>query len=122
MRPPIEFTSLKGNAMEVKRVIAIIRSEALEALEEKLKSLHVGGVTVSRVKGYGEYKNLFTSDWMIQRTKVEIFIEASEVDELIDAMLDIARGDVPGAGVVAVLPVERFLHLRTGTETLPPRA
>ncbi len=107
--------------MEVKRVVAIIRSEALDALENKLKSLHVGGVTVSRVKGYGEYKNLFTDDWMIEHTKVEIFIETPKVNELIDALLEIARGDVPGAGVVAVLPVERFLHLRTGTETLPPR-
>jgi nitrogen regulatory protein P-II 1 len=107
--------------MEVKRVIAIIRSEALDALEEKLKSLHVGGVTVSRVKGYGEYKNLFTNDWMSDHAKVEIFIEAPKLDELIDGLLDIARGDIPGAGIVAVLPVERFLHLRTGTETLPPR-
>jgi hypothetical protein len=34
-------------------------------------------------------------------------------------MLDIERGGAPGAGIVAVIPVERFLHLRTGTEVLP---
>ena len=104
--------------MSIKRIIAIIPSDVLKALESRLKTLHVGGVTVSRVKGYGEYKNLYSIDWMSEHTKVEIFIEEARVDALIDAMLDMARGDPDGGGIVAVLPVERFFHLRTGTETL----
>lgn len=39
--------------MNIKRVIAIIRSDVLETLEARLKTLQVGGVTVSTVKGYG---------------------------------------------------------------------
>ncbi|MEP6657097.1 MAG: P-II family nitrogen regulator [Betaproteobacteria bacterium] len=105
--------------MSIKRVIAIIRSDMLGSLEARLKKLQIGGITVSRVKGYGEYRNLYTIDWMSEHAKVEIFIEEAKVDALIEAMLDVAHAEPPGAGIVAVLPVERFLHLRTGTDTLP---
>lgn len=105
--------------MNIKRVIVIIPSDVLKKLEARLKTLQVGGVTVSRVKGYGEYKNLYSIDWMSEHAKVEIFIEEPRLDALIDAMLDLTRADPSGGGIVAVLPVERFLHLRTGTATLP---
>jgi len=98
--------------MDYKRIIVIIPSEALEVIEEKLRQLRVGGVTVSQVKGYGEYKNLFARDWMSEHTKIEIFAEAPKVDELIDALAEVSRGAPPGAGIAAVVPVERFVHLR----------
>lgn len=101
--------------MEFKRIIAIIPNEALAVLEASLKRLQVGGMTVSRVKGYGEYKNLFTDDWFSEHTKVEIFIEAPRVDAILNAILEIEHKGSPGGGIVAVIPVERFLHLRTGT-------
>ncbi len=104
--------------MSIKRVIAIIPSDMLKTLEARLKALQVGGITVSRVKGYGEYKHLYSIDWMSEQAKVEIFIEEARLDALIDAMLDMGRADPYGGGIIAVLPVERFLHLRTGTETL----
>lgn len=106
--------------MAIKRVIAIIRGDMLATLEERLKRLHIGGITVSRVKGYGAYKNLYTRDWMSEHAKIEIFIEEAELDTLIGAMQEVAHANPPGTGIVAVLPVERFLHLRTGSETLSP--
>ena len=41
------------------------------------------------------------------------------MDALIEVMRDVAHANPPGAGIVAVLPAERFHHLRTGTDTLP---
>ncbi|MGH8790459.1 MAG: P-II family nitrogen regulator [Cupriavidus necator] len=105
--------------MNIKYVVAIVRSDNLKMLEVRLNSIRVGGVTVTNVKGYGEYKNLFSSDRLVEHTRVEIFAEESKVDLLVRALLDAAHSDPPGAGIVAVMPVERFLHLRTGTETLP---
>lgn len=105
--------------MSIKRVIAIIRADMLGIFEARLKRLQVGGITVSLVKGYGAYKNLYTSDWMSEHAKIEIFIEEAELDALIEAMRDVAHANPAGAGIVAVLPVERFLHLRTRTDTLP---
>ena len=105
--------------MNFKYVVAVIRSDALESLEARLAGIHVGGITLTKVKGFGEYKNFFTSDWLSEHTKIEIFAEESKVELLLNALLEAAHSDVPGAGIVAVIPAERFLHLRTGTEALP---
>lgn len=105
--------------MNIKYVVAIVRSDSLEALEAKLSSLQIGGITVTNVKGYGEYKDLFSYDRLVEHTRVEIFTEESKVDLLVSALLAAARADPPGAGVVAVMSVEKFLHLRTGSEVLP---
>ncbi|TBR72409.1 MAG: P-II family nitrogen regulator [Burkholderiaceae bacterium] len=105
--------------MNFKYVVAIVRSDAVESLETKLASIHVGGITLTKVKGFGEYKNFFTSDWLSEHTKMEIFTEEAKVELLLDALLKAAHSDIAGAGIVAVMPVERFLHLRTGTEVLP---
>ena len=105
--------------MNFKYVVAIVRPDAVESLEAGFKSLGVGGITLTKVKGFGEYKNFFTGDWLTEHTKIEIFTEASKVEPLLGVFLEAAHGDIPGAGIVAVMPTERFLHLRTGTETLP---
>ena len=104
--------------MNFKYVVAIVRPDAVESLEARFKSLGVGGITLTKVKGFGEYKNFFTGDWLTEHTKIEIFTEASNVEPLLGVFLEAAHGDIPGAGIVAVMTTERFLHLRTGTETL----
>jgi nitrogen regulatory protein P-II 1 len=108
--------------MDFRYVVAIVRPEVVGELEKKLVSLGIGGVSVSKVKGYGEYKNFFTSDWFSDHARIEVFVEAEKVAELLAALLELARGDIAGAGVAAVMPVEKFVHLRTGTEVLPTRA
>lgn len=105
--------------MSFKYVVAIVPPEAVESLERKLRSIRVGGITLTRVKGFGEYKNLFANDYLSDHTKIEIFAEESKVGGLLDALLETAGSDVPGSGVVAVIAVDQFLHLRTGTESLP---
>ncbi len=104
--------------MDFKYIVAVVRSDALESLEAKLADIHIGGITLTKVRGYGGYKNLYTKDWLSDRTKIEIFVETSRVELLLNTLLETASADVPGTGIVAVMPVERFLHLRTRTETL----
>ena len=99
--------------MNVKYVIAIIRPDALMALETKLGSLHVQGMTVTKVKGFGEYTDFYSKNHLTEHLKVEIFVEESKVDELTNAILDVAHSDIPGAGILAVLPVDTFWHIRT---------
>lgn len=79
--------------MSTKRVIAIMRADMLGALEARLKRLQVGGITVSRVKGYGAYKNLYTSDWLARQDRN--FPRRSR-DALIEAMQEVAHADPPG--------------------------
>lgn len=104
--------------MGFKYVVAIVRGSVLEALEARLASLGVRGLTVSKIRGQGEYVNVLAKDHLVGHTKIEIFIEESSAEAVADAIMDVAHSDVPGAGVLAVMPVEKFLHIRTRSETL----
>lgn len=108
--------------MQFKYVMAIVRADALAALEAKLGSLHVRAITVTKVMGFGEYANFFSRDHLTEHLKVEAFVEESKAEALANAFMDAAHSDVPGAGVVAIMPVDRFLHIRTRSETLPDGA
>ena len=105
--------------MSLKYVVAIIRPDVLDALEVKLGSLHIRGMTVSKVKGFGEYVDFLAKSHLTEHIKIEIFIEESRLEALTTGIMDIAHSDVPGAGIVAIMPVEKFFHIRTRSEALP---
>ena len=99
--------------MSMKCVIAVVPSDRLQALERKLATVHAPGLTTTKVKGYGEYKNFFASDVTTEHTKIEIFVEEASVEAITRAIMDVAQSTVPGAGIVAVMPTEAFFHLHT---------
>lgn len=68
--------------MDFRKVTAIIRGDKLEKVEQRLHELRVPGISVTRVKGYGEYANFYTNDWMTPHARVEIFISARRADEI----------------------------------------
>lgn len=105
--------------MNLKYVVAIIRPDVLAALETELGRLHVRGLTVTKVAGFGEYADFFATNHLTEHLKVEIFSQASEAEAIVSAIRAIARSDVPGAGIVAVMPVEQFFHLHTPPEGPP---
>jgi nitrogen regulatory protein P-II 1 len=102
--------------MELRKVTAIIRSSMLKQVEERLQGLHVRGLSVSNVKGYGEYSNFFTHDWMVTHSRIEIFTVGSRADAIARAILETAHTGKSGDGFVAVLPVEKVYRIRTGAE------
>jgi len=102
---------IKERVMRTKWIIAIIPTELLESLERQLATAHAPGLTITKVKGYGEYKNFFSSDLTTVHTKVEIFADEAEVEAITNAIVEVGKSTVPGAGIVAVVPVDGFLHL-----------
>lgn len=108
-------------ATEFALVVAIIRGLALEAAEKKLQELGVRGITVSKVKGYGEYANFYARDWMVDQVKIEVFAARDQVERIAGAILDAAHTGSPGDGIVAILPVETVLSARTRAEVIPNR-
>ena len=102
--------------MEFRKVVAIIRGSALEKVEERLRELGVNGITVTKVKGYGEYANFYKADWMVNNARIEIFTVSEKVDAIVDAIMEAAHAGVTGDGLVAVLPVEKLYRIRTKAE------
>lgn len=102
--------------MEWKKIVAIIRIDKLGVAEERLKKIRVRGISVTRGKGYGEYANFFTSDWTAAHARLEIYCKASRVDEIVNAIMDVAQTGLAGDGIVAVIPVEKVYRIRTKTQ------
>jgi len=98
--------------MELKKITAIIRSDQLEDLEERLKGPGVPGVTVEHVKGYGEYANFFARDWMSRYARLEIVTDERQASNIVKAIAEVVHTGTPGDGIVYVVPVEQLHRIR----------
>jgi len=100
--------------MDYRKVTAIIQLSKLEMVEKRLQQISVPGMSVTKVKGYGEVPNFFEDDWTTTQARIEIFIPAGKVDEVVQGIMEVAHTGVKGDGVIAVLPVESLYHIRSG--------
>ena len=105
--------------MELKKVSAIIRSRLLAEVEERLRKIGVKGLTVTRVKGYGEDKSIWAQDWLGTHARIEIFAEKAKADEIASAIMEAAHTGGPGDGIISILPVDKVLRIRTKSEIEP---
>jgi nitrogen regulatory protein P-II 1 len=105
----------------MKKIETIIKPFRLDALKEALQDLNVQGMTVSEVKGFGRQKGHteiyrgaeYLVDF-IPKIKVEIIIEATRVDEVVEAIIQAVRTGKIGDGKIFVLPIEKVVRIRTG--------
>jgi nitrogen regulatory protein P-II 1 len=105
--------------MELRKVNAIIRSRLLGDVEERLKKIGIKGLTVTRVKGYGENKSIWSQDWLGAHARIEIFTEKSKAEKIAAAIMEVAHTGGPGDGIVCILPVEKTFRIRTKSEVRP---
>ncbi len=105
--------------MDTKLIIAIIRRDRLEPVEQKLQEIGVERINVSKVKGYGEYRDFFARDWMVEEVQIEIFTRQYKVESIATAIMEAAHTGVPGDGVVAVIPIDKLFLIRTRAEATP---
>ncbi len=102
--------------MNYRKVTAIFRIDLLDKVEKKLQELGVKGLSVSRVKGYGEYADFYAKDWLTTHARIELFLDEKEAEVTAQAIMDAASLDMAGDGIVAILPVEKLYRIRTKTE------
>jgi nitrogen regulatory protein P-II 1 len=96
------------------KVVAIVRRSVLPTVEKRLIQEQVPGITVTPVKGYGEYANYFGKDLMVPHVRIEIFVPESKVQSLVSAIVDTAHTGGQGDGFVGVIPVSEVVRIRTG--------
>lgn len=105
--------------MELRKITAIIRSELLGPVEQQLPAAGAKGLTVTHVRGYGEYADLFSRDWQVNHVRLEIFTEASKAERIITAIMEAASTGAPGDGIIAVLPVAAVYRVRSRSPASP---
>lgn len=101
------------------KVTAIIRCEVLEKVEQRLNEIGVPGISVTQVKGHGEYSDFYSRDSMTTHVRVEIFISAQRAEAIVQAIMDAAHSGTAGDGIVAVLPVNQVYRIRHRAAVLP---
>jgi nitrogen regulatory protein P-II 1 len=99
--------------MEFRKVIAIIRPDYLEKVEQALQALAVPGISISKIKGYGEYMDFYESDWMSSHVRLEIFTPGEQARAIAGAIMETAHTGLPGDGIVAIQPVEALFHIES---------
>ena len=102
--------------MELKKIVAIVRTQVLGDVEDRLVALRVKGISVTRVKGYGEFAMFMHPEWRFTHARIEIYAEQSMVDVIVESILESAHVGAPGDGIVAVHPVEKLYRIRSQSE------
>jgi nitrogen regulatory protein P-II 1 len=105
----------------VKKVEAIIKPFKLDDVKDALHDVGVSGITVVEVKGFGRQKGhteLYRgAEYVIDflpKVKVEVIVEDSQVDNVVEAIENAARTGRIGDGKIFVLDVEQAIRIRTG--------
>lgn len=104
--------------MEHALVIAIVRRSSLEAVEERLQSMGVRRITVSKVRGHGEYADFLSRDQLVEQVKIETFARREQAPAIAQAILETAAIASADDGLVALLPVQ----IVTSERSPPARA
>lgn len=105
----------------MKKIEAIIKPFKLDDVKEALNEIGIQGMTISEVKGYGRQKGHkeiyrgaeYVVDF-IPKIKIEIVVEASFADQVVEKIQEAAYTGKLGDGKIFVLPIEKAVRVRTG--------
>ena len=107
----------------MKQITAVIKPFKLEEVRESLAACGVTGLTVTEVKGFGRQKGhteLYRgAEYVVDflpKVKIEVVVQASEVEACIEAIIRAARTGKIGDGKIFVTSVERVVRIRTGEQ------
>ena len=98
--------------MKYQHVISIIPELSLKRVEKALMKIGVPAVNVSRVKGYGDYKNHFKKDCMDSCMRMELFCETENLDDITTAITHAAHGGLTSDGLIAITPVDTLINIK----------
>ena len=105
----------------MKLVTAVIKPHKWEDVREALETFGVTGMTVSEVSGYGRqkghtevYRGAEYSVDFVPKVRVEVVVDDSAVDKVVDVIVQAARTGKIGDGKVWVSPVDTVVRVRTG--------
>ena len=105
----------------MKLITAIIKPFKLDDVREALADNGVQGITVTEVKGFGRQKGhteLYRgAEYVVDflpKVKVEVAVDDSRLEGVLDAICSAANSGKIGDGKVFVTPLEDVIRIRTG--------
>ena len=105
----------------MKLITAIVKPFTLDDVKTSLEEAGVLGMTVSEIQGYGRqkghtevYRGAEYSVDFVPKVRIEVVVDDSIVDKVMDSIVRSARTGKIGDGKVWVSPVETIVRVRTG--------
>jgi nitrogen regulatory protein P-II 2 len=105
----------------MKLVTAIIKPFKLDDVRESLSEIGVQGITVTEVKGFGRqnghtelYRGAEYVVDFLPKVKIDVAIEDSQLDHVIEAITKAANTGKIGDGKIFVVNLEQAIRIRTG--------
>ncbi|THD74089.1 P-II family nitrogen regulator [Thalassobius vesicularis] len=105
----------------MKLIIATIKPFKLEEVREALTEIGVRGMMVTEIKGFGSqsghteiYRGAEYAVNFVPKIKLEIVVNASMADQVVETIVNTARTGKIGDGKIFVLDVAQAVRVRTG--------
>lgn len=104
----------------MKKIEAIIRPFKLDEVKEALIEEGIKGLTISEVRGYGRQKGHTEtyrgSEYQIEfvpKIKIEIVVDDSLQEKVVDAILRTAKTGQVGDGKIFISNIQEVIRIRT---------
>lgn len=104
-------------------VTAIIKPHRLEEVKDALRAAGILGMTASEVQGYGRqggktetFRGTEYTLSFVPKVKIEVLVDTSDVDRVIDLISDASRTGKIGDGKVWAVAVDRLVRVRSGEQ------
>jgi nitrogen regulatory protein P-II 1 len=105
----------------MKLVTAVIKPHKWEDVRTALESFGVTGMTVTEASGYGRqkghtevYRGAEYEVALLPKVRVEIVVDAADVDDVVEIIVKTAQTGRIGDGKVWVTSIDSVVRVRTG--------
>jgi nitrogen regulatory protein P-II 1 len=105
----------------MKKIEAIIKPFKLDEVKEALHEVGIQGITVIEAKGFGRQKGhteLYRgAEYVVDflpKVKIEVVIEDSMLDTVIEAVQNAAKTGRIGDGKIFISSIDEAIRIRTG--------
>jgi len=105
----------------MKLITAIIKPFKLDEVRKAVSDMGVQGVTVTEVRGFGRqrghteiYRGAEYVVEFVPKTKIEIAVDDSLAEQVIEAIINSAKTGKVGDGKIFVCDLEQVVRIRTG--------
>jgi nitrogen regulatory protein P-II 1 len=105
----------------MKLVVAIVKPFKVDEVKAALLALGVQGITVTDARGFGRqrghtevYRGAEYQIDFVPKERLEVLVSDTDVDRVVEGLIESARTGKIGDGKVWVLPVEAAYRIRTG--------
>ena len=104
-------------------ITAVIKPFKPDEVKDALKTNGITGMTATEVRGFGRqgghtetYRGAEYQIDFVPKVRLELVVEESQVDLVVDTIANAASTDKIGDGKIWVTAVERIVRIRTGEE------